>query len=437
MKKALIITYYWPPSGGAGVQRWLKFAKYLPEYGWEPIIYTPENPESPANDNSLLKDIPDNITVLKNKIWEPFNIYKIFTGRKTTDKLGSGFLSETETKSNLNEKISLWVRGNLFIPDAKCFWIKPSIKYLEEFLKKNKIDVIISTGPPHSLHLIAKSLKTKFNIPWLADFRDPWTEIDFFDKLNLTSWAIKKHNRLENGVVRNADKVIITGKSWAESLNKKNGIKSIVITNGFDEEDLEKTQLNPTEKFTILHVGSINKDRNHKVFWNALKELVSENQSIRNNLHIQLVGKTDNEVYNSATESGLNEFVSYIPYLEHRSSVALEKNASVLYLPVNNTFNSKGILTGKVFEYLAAKRPILAIGPTDGDLAEIMKNTGAGFISDFNDIDSLKKNILLLFNHFTEGTLEVNPIGIKFYSRKYLTEKLVVELNEITNQQIS
>jgi hypothetical protein len=197
MKKVLILTYYWPPSGGAGVQRWLKFVKYLRNFGWEPVVYTALNGEMPVIDLSLEKDVPKDITILKTKIWEPYSIYKTFIGRKKDEKINASFLSETKKKS-FAEKISVWIRGNYFIPDARKYWIKPSIKYLTDYLNKNKIDVIISTGPPHSMHLIALGLKQHFpNIKWMADFRDPWTNIDFYSELMLSESADRKHKDLE------------------------------------------------------------------------------------------------------------------------------------------------------------------------------------------------------------------------------------------------
>jgi glycosyltransferase involved in cell wall biosynthesis len=430
MKRVLIITYYWPPTGGAGVQRWLKFAKYLPEYGWEPVIYTPENPEIPALDESLLNDIAPHLTILKKPIWEPFDLYKKFTGRKKTEKLGVGFLSETKT-TGFTDKIALWIRGNFFIPDAKCFWIKPSIRFLKKYLSENPVEIIISTGPPHSLHLIAMELKKSLNIPWLADFRDPWTEIDFFDKLRLTNWAIKRHNYLENCVLHFADKIITVGPTMSESFLIKNKIESTVITNGFDDSDLNELTPPPDEKFTILHVGFINKDRNHPVFWETILELISENLAFKNALHLHFVGKTDIEVRNNVSNYGLDCYVTFTPYLNHNSAIVLEQAASVLYLPINNTPNARGILTGKVYEYLLAKRPILAVAPPDGDLATILNETKAGFVSGFNDKISLKNNILSMFNQHNDGKLVVNSTGIHHYSRRNLTKKMAQELDKI------
>jgi len=207
VKRVLIITYYWPPSGGAGVQRWLKFSKYLPENGWIPVVYTPENPEYPAIDENLVSEIHPDVEVLKSSIWEPYALYKKFTSRKKDAKLGSGFTSEKD-KISKAEKVSRWVRGNWFIPDARKFWIKPSVRFLDTYLKENSIDAIISTGPPHSMHLIALGIKRKYpKIKWIADFRDPWTNIDFVEELRLSKRSMKKHENQELAVLKGSKSV--------------------------------------------------------------------------------------------------------------------------------------------------------------------------------------------------------------------------------------
>ncbi len=261
LRKVLIITYYWPPSGGAGVQRWLKFSKYLHEYGWEPIIYTPENPEAPSQDFTLLKEIPKGITIIKTPIWEPYEFYKKLVGMKKGEKVNAGFLNEKK-KPALAEGFSTWIRGNFFIPDARKFWIKPSVKYLNNYLKQNPVDAIISTGPPHSMHLIALGVKKKLNIPWLADFRDPWTDIDFYHHLRLTKWADKKHKRLELSVLKNADIVTTVSNNWGKDLEKIYSRKVDIVTNGFDPEDFAAANQTLDTMFTLTHIGSLNKDRN-------------------------------------------------------------------------------------------------------------------------------------------------------------------------------
>ena len=309
MKKVLIITYYWPPSGGAGVQRWLKFAKYLPQFGWQPVIYTPSNGEMPVVDDSLQKDIPKEAIIIKRPIWEPYSLYKRFIGQKKEEKINAGFLSESK-KPSLFQNISVWIRGNFFIPDARRFWIKPSVSYLSAYLSENPVHAIVSTGPPHSMHLIAMALKKKFNdVPWIADFRDPWTQIDFYDQLMLTRWADHKHHKQEMEVLKNADKIVAVSWHWAEDLGKIANRKVEVITNGFDEEDFRTRKTEINKKFSFCHIGAMNKDRNPKVFWIALKEVLKEDPTLSDPLEIKLIGKVNHAVFESIDENGLSGFV--------------------------------------------------------------------------------------------------------------------------------
>lgn len=428
MKKVLVLTYYWPPSGGAGVQRWLKFVKYMREFGWEPIVYTAQNGEMPVVDESLLNEIPKGIEVIKKPIWEPYSIYKKFIGRKKDDKINASFLNENK-KAGFTEKISVWIRGNFFIPDARKFWIKPSIRFLSNYVIKNNINVVISSGPPHSMHMIALGLKSKYpKIKWLADFRDPWTNIDFYDKLMLSSLADTKHKRLEKNVLQEADIVVSVGNSMSEEFKeivKQDGFNRLekfkVITNGFDTDDLNSNNSIKDIKFSLAHIGTLVKDRNPLILWKVLSQLVNTNPKFAQELEIKLVGKVDYFVMEQINFYGLKPYLTKIDYLPHNIVIEEQKKSHVLLLLVNNTKNAKGILTGKIFEYLAANVPILAIGPTDGDLSIILKKTATGLISDFNDENLLKQHILKLFDGYT---IEPNKEEIKKYSRKNLTKEL-------------
>jgi len=430
-KKVLIITYYWPPGGGAGVQRWLKFAKYLPQFGWTPVIYTPQNGEMPVIDASLDKDILTGTEVIKTKIWEPYSLYKKFIGVGKDEKINTGFLTE-KTKPGMAEQISVWLRGNLFIPDARCFWVKPSVKYLSEYIKKNKIHAIISTGPPHSMHLIALELSQKFKLPWIADFRDPWTNIDYYRDLKLTSWADKKHHALEKKVVTNATRVVVVGNQMKMEFEQAFGRKVDLITNGFDEDDVTKQLTPPINKFTIAHVGTLVRSRNPVALWKALAHLTKSDHEFGNILEIRLTGKVDIEVRNSIIAYELEKYVTYIDYLPHNKVISEQQNASVLLLILNNTPNAKGILTGKMFEYLAAKRPILCVGPTDGDAAKIISETQSGQTFNFDDEKTINHHLQELFNQFQTGNLNINSSGVEKYSRKALTGELVTILEEIS-----
>lgn len=430
-KKVLIITYYWPPSGGSGVQRWLKMSKYLSDFGWEPIIYTAEEGESPAIDESLFSDVRNNQIVLKKKIWEPYKLYKKFTGKKKDERMGAGFLQEKNRKSGITEKIAVWIRGNFFIPDARKFWIKPSVKYLSSYLKENKVDAIISTGPPHSTHLIAMGVSKKLKLPWIADFRDPWTEIDFYNQLKLSNKADKKHKRLERKVLETANLTVTVSKQWAQDLKRLGAPRVEVVTNGFDPDDFPEKSHVLTKEFSITHIGSMNKDRNPSVLWEAISELCQELDGFKQNLKLQFIGKTDYSVFESIEGIGLMSHVRNVDYMNHHDVIEEMAQSQLLLLPINNTPNVSGIIPGKLFEYLAVKRPILAIGPSSAASGEIIIECNAGSITDFNQKEELKANIRSFYDSYLAGTLNVNSESIEPYSRKKLAEKYAELLDHL------
>ena len=431
MKKVLILTYYWPPSGGAGVQRWLKFVKYLRYYDWEPVIYTPLNPEAPAIDESLKNDIPDGIEVLQTKINEPYSTYKKFVGRKKNDSIKSGFLSENQTPS-LTENISVWIRGNLFIPDARKFWIKPSVKFLKNYLQNNKIDAIVSTGPPHSMHMIALGIKKKFDIPWLADFRDPWTNIDFYDKLMLTKSADKKHRRMESDVLTHADKVVTVSENWAKDFITLGSEKVEVLTNGFDPDDFNFPKPAKENGFLLCHIGSLNKDRNPDTLWKVISDICKENENFRKKLKLTFIGANDYSLKTSLSEKGLMDYTNFHQYMPHTEVIKEASKADVLLLLLNNTPNIEGIIPGKLFEYIALHRPILCIGSTTGGSAKIIKETKTGETTGFSDYEQIKKEILRLFtDHEKPVTFLPDVDKINTYSRRVLSEKMALILNSM------
>jgi glycosyltransferase involved in cell wall biosynthesis len=428
LKKVLIITYYWPPSGGAGVQRWLKLSKYLPEFGWQPIIYTPENPEYPAIDESLVKDIPEDILVLKQSIWEPYSWYRQFLGQKDK-KIGAGFVSE-EKEPGLLHILSVWIRGNLFIPDARRFWIKPSIKYLRKYLAQNQVDLIVSTGPPHSMHLIALALKKELGIKWVADFRDPWTNIDFYQELMLSDWADRKHKALESEVLKTADLTLTIGYTMTEELKALGANRVETVTNGFDEEDFPDTEVRLDQSFTISHIGTFSPSRNQENLWKALAELKKENQEFANTFKLRTVGVVDHRVADSIESNGLTDNWERIPYVSHSELLAFQRSSRVLLVSINNTPNATGILPGKFFEYLASGRPILAIGPKQSDIGTVLVKTDAGTIVEPDDLDGMKTEILRLFRESNNG---FEPKNVSSFSRK----RIASQLGELLTRTIS
>lgn len=412
------------------MQRWLKFTKYLPEFGWEPIVYTPEKQNAPALDDTLLNDISRDLKVIRKPIWEPYSAYKMLTGRKKDENLGAAFASG-ENSSKFLENTSNWIRSNFFIPDARKYWIKPSVNFLKKFIIENGIDLIATTGPPHSMHLIGLKLKELSGIRWLADFRDPWTDIDFYDQLKLTGWADKRHHSLEKRVLQKADLVISVSESNRSQLLKKADAKIEVITNGFDESDFQNIVSKLDKKFTISHIGTFMANRNPEVLWEVLSELVKENDEFENDFELPLVGKTDTLIFESIKKWRLSDNVRSVGPVTHDEAIQLQKNSQVLLITVNKTGDTKGMVTGKIFEYLVSGRPILAIGPEDGDLANILKNTGTGVISDFETKKSLKNNILAYYKDFKSKKLKVNPRNLDAYSRRNLTKRMADFLNTL------
>ena len=430
MKRVLIITYYWPQSGGSGVQRWLKMSNYLPENAWQPVIYTAEDAEYPVEDPSLEKDVAPETEVIRRPIVEPYSFYKKFLGIKKGEKVKAGFINEGAKKTGWKENLSVWLRGNLFIPDARCWWIKPSVKYLTRYLKEHPVDAIISTGPPHSMHLIARALHKKFNIPWVADFRDPWTDIDFYKDLKLTRYADRKHHRLENQVLTEATRVVTVGWDCAKGLENHGAKDVAVITNGYDDISVETfpetSQFDhKTAPITMSHIGIIGANRNPETFWQAIAELDLP-------IKIRLIGQIDNSVISSIKRHNIEKYVEIIPYIPHNQVIEEQKKSDVLLLFVNNTPNAKGILTGKLFEYMASGRPILCIGPEDGDSARILNETQTGVTIGFDDKEKMKSVILDLYKKYQENQLVTNDIqAVEKYSRRNLTKDFVNILNEI------
>lgn len=420
MKKVLIITYYWPPAGGPGVQRWLKFVKYLPEFGIDPIVYIPENPTYPLVDTNLLAEIPKEVTILENKIIEPYAWASMFS-KNSTKKISSGIIP-AQKKQSFVQKMMLWVRGNLFIPDARVLWVKPSISYLSKYIQENDIETIITTGPPHSLHLIGLGLKQKLNVKWIADFRDPWTTIGYHKSLKLTKKSVQKHKDLEKEVMNSADELIVTSPTTKKEFEVITSKPIHVITNGYDVERIAKQPLD--EKFTLAHIGSFLSDRNPQILWQVIKELVAENVDFAADFQLKLIGATSQEVLASINEFGLDEYVNNLGYVSHQEAVEHQRKSQVLLLIEIDSAETKSIIPGKVFEYIVSERPIVAIGPKESDFAEIITGTNTGNFFIYNEKEALKETLKKHYEAYKRNELKAFGIGLQQYSRKNLTEKL-------------
>lgn len=420
-KKLLIITYYFPPAGGPGVQRWLKFVKYLPEFGVQPIVYVPENPTYPIVDEGLVNEVSDQVIVIKNKIIEPYQLASFFSKNKTK-KIASGIFPNKKKQSFL-DKVFLWIRGNLFIPDARVLWVKPSVSFLEKYIVENNIDTIVTSGPPHSLHLIGLELKQKLNIKWFADFRDPWTTIGYHKSLRLSSYAAKKHKKLEHQVLNTADTILVTSKTTKVEFQEITTKPIEVITNGYDVENVDKQTLDT--KFTLAHIGSFLSERNPLFLWECLIELLQEIPEFKQHLEIKLIGAVSQEVLETITKFKLNDYLNNLGYVSHNEAIAHQKKSQVLLLIEINSEDTKSIIPGKLFEYMVSNRPIIAIGPKGSDFSDIITQTNTGVFFDYSEKMKLKSVILDFYNQFLEGKLQSNGVGLQQYSRKNLTKQLV------------
>ena len=419
-KKVLIITYYFPPAGGPGVQRWLKFVKYLPDFGIQPIVYIPENPTYPIIDEGLVDEISDKAILIKRPIFEPYALASVFSKNKTK-KISSGIIPSNK-KQTILEKLFLWIRGNLFIPDARALWVNPSVKYLEKYILDNKIDTIITSGPPHSLHLIGLKLKAKLDLRWIADFRDPWTTIGYHKALKLSAYAEKIHKNLESKVLNTADVAVVTSSTTKKEFQSITTKPIEVITNGYDVEKIEKQPLD--KKFSLAHIGSLLSERNPILLWQSLSELVKEIPNFAQHFELKLIGTVSQEVLETIHSYNLDAFVNYIGYVSHKEAILHQRKSQVLLLIEINSMDTISIIPGKLFEYMVSERPIIAIGPHGSDFAEIITNTNSGVFFDYSQKDKLKSVILEYYNRFLEGKLQSNAIGLQHYSRKNLTEQL-------------
>jgi hypothetical protein len=430
-KKVLIITYYWPPSGGSGVQRWLKFVKYLVRAGWEPYVFTPENPSFTIEDKSLIKDVPDSVEVVRFPIWEPYHLFFKFSsllGNKSPQQ--ADFISTG--KKTFFQKVSSWIRGNFFIPDARIFWVKPSSEYLMDFISRNQISKIVTTGPPHSIHLIGLRLK-KLNpaLSWIADFRDPWSEWDLLDTLSLSSLARKRHVALERKVLTTADRIITIAPYHVERLKVLSGRKVDLITNGFDDDDFKSVHYSRTNKFTIRHVGIVDELRDPKPVMMAIKELCISDPDFLNHVLIEFIGKVNSSFKHFINgDEHLVGIVRFVDQIPHEQLLKLYDTTDLQLLVLAHTTIAPGNLPGKFFEYLASGRPILGIGPESGDAANIVMETHAGVIKERNDAVGIKSALIRYYQGWKQE--EVMTTGnIHLYSRQYLTEKLITLLESV------
>ncbi len=429
MKRVLIISYYWPPTGGSGVQRWVKFAKYLPSEGWQPVIYTPENPEQLAVDESLAAEVPEDAEIVKTRIIEPYELYKKVLRRSGHSKEAVEVNPVNAQNKSLLQKAAMWVRGNLFRPDPRCLWIGPSVRFLKKYLAEHPVDLIVSTGPPQSMHMIGLRLSRETGLPWIADFRDPWTKIFYFKHLAMTPATERWHKKMEKKVLDEASAVVAVSPLVQQEFQAMTDTPVELITNGFDECDFSADKYTepyggPAQGFTITHTGLFAADGNPTVLWDVLSEKCNSDEIFRKLLKIKLIGKTDDQILRALKERGLEGSLINMGYQPHSVAVQEQRKASLLILPLRKEPEYKAVLPGKLFEYLASQRPILGIGQPDGAMAMIVNETRTGTAIDWEDREGMAQYIEQCWEKHLEGRLATEGADLSRFTRRSLTRRM-------------
>ncbi len=427
MKKVLFITYYWPPSGGAGVQRALKFVKYLPEFGVMPLVLTVDEKKAsyPFTDKTLLTEVPSSVKVYRTDTSEPFGIYSRLTGKKS---IPTGF--SNESNPGLIQKSSRFIRGNFFIPDARRGWVKYALKEANKIIDSENIDTVITTSPPHSAQIIGLELKKYYRdrIRWIADLRDPWTDIYYYNEFHHLYFAKMKDLRYESDVLNKADFVVTVSNELKELfLNKTSGKANVtVIPNGYDDEDFKgsyKEEKSSGRSFIISYTGTLADSYNPNIFFHALKKVTETIPETE--IKLRFVGNPSSSLIEYAKSISLSKSIELIPTVSHDESVKFLLKSDALLLVIPEIKNDKGILTGKLFEYLAARKPVICIGPPDGEAASILNECGAGKTFGRNMETKLTQYLSDLISKWKEGTdLNIKNELYKKYSRRSQTREL-------------
>jgi len=428
LKRVLIISYYWPPAGGISIIRPVKLAKYLRNTGWEPVICTAKDPHYPFEDDKAVLDVPKGVEIIKVPIVEPYEIYKKLTGQKQKSALAD--VIQNTPKRSFFHKLSVWIRGNFFIPDARCLWINPVVKELSVYLKKHPVDAIITTGPPHSVNRIGYLLKKKLNLPWLADFQDPWTQVDYYQHFKISSRAHKRHRKMEKQVFDHADLITIVSDSWKTDLQSIGAKNVEVVPLGFDPEDFN-VEMKLDEQFTLTHLGLLGQDRNPSTLIKVIKSICDENEDFASKFKLQLVGKVNEDLQKEIADLNLSEQVIYKGQVDRDEALQIMQSSQLLLLLLNKAANVSGRIPGKVFEYLGARRPILSLGPKGTDIETMLRESSAGEHIEYESETLLRSYILSTFDKYKTVGLDKMERSFEMYSHGVIASKFTYLLEQI------
>jgi glycosyltransferase involved in cell wall biosynthesis len=427
-QKILVVTYYWPPSGGSGVQRWLKFVKYLPDFGWKPYVCTPDNPALVQRDESLLADVSPEAEIIRLPIWEPYNIFFKLSGGGKDSVVKPSELS-LQKKKTFFQKTASWIRGNFFIPDPKIFWVRPTVKFLHQYLKEHKINNVITTGPPHSVHLIGLGLKKKNPaLNWIADFRDPWSEWSFLDSFNMMSIVKARHRRLERKVLTKADHVLTITPYYVGRFGKLSKRSVELIPNGYDHEDFKNIEYKIPKQFTIRHVGIVYDMADPQPLIDALEILLNKIPALSTELVVEFVGEVNATFRQALQCSKAGEVFHFREPVPHKELMTLYGETSVLLLNLNGYKHAEGLLPGKLFEYIATGLPVLGIGPVEGNAAALLKSSGAGVMFGKDQAESIATFIHEAYLRWKKSEPARTVNDNIAYSRKSLAGKIAALL---------
>ena len=409
-KHIALVVYYWPPSGGSGVQRWLFFANYFAKKGIKITVFTPSNPRVAETDKALFHKMDKSIDVVYVDGWEPL--------QKSKKAIGENVAQEKSMKSYLMR----YIRANFFIPDARVFWSKSAAKAILKFHAKSPFDVLVTSGPPHSMHLIGLKIKKAYDVHWIADFRDPWVGFFQNESLPMAKGAKCKHVQLQERVLKTADRVVVTAPSLAKEFEKHAKAVS-ALTNGF-----EKLLVNSSdEKVAMVYAGSLKAQQNPKLLWEAIAELTQENNDFALQFSLEIYGKVAESVKEDVHRLSLEKWVKFLGY---QSKMELDKrlpHAKALLLLGIDMPKTHNIIHGKLFEYMAANRPVLGIGPKPSDMESLFAIHQLGVYASFKDKKRIKSTLL---HWFTAIEIPFQTEKIESYQRKEIAEKYLTLLFE-------